>query len=145
MTGYGRRQQKQGWGGTLGPLLCTTTHLFGDVECVVVGDVQQWPFFPLASLNQKSQVPLVLMAYRAGHDAVGERLITAVFFLSLFLLSFLFLPYTSLSPPKLKENKKGGIWGTLLLCNKTELKNRKKCSLKTRFTSFERITGLRVV
>lgn len=108
----------------------------------MVGDVQQWPFFPLASLNQKSQVPLVLMAYRAGHDAVGERLITAVFFLSLFLLSFLFLPYTSLSPPKLKENKKGGI---LLLCNNTELKNRKKCSLKTRFTSFERITGLRVV
>lgn len=62
----------------------------------MVGDVQQWPFFPLASLNQKSQVPLVLMAYRAGHDAVGERLITAVFFSvsvsPLFSLSALHFP-----------------------------------------------------
>lgn len=51
-----------------------------------------------------------------------ERLITAVFFLSLFLLSFLFLPHTSLCPPRLEENKKVGMCGTLLLCNKTELK-----------------------
>lgn len=80
MPGDGRRQQKQGWGDTLGPLLYTATHLFGVVECVVVVDVQLWPLFPLASLNQKRQAPLVLMAYRAGHDAEGERLITAFFF-----------------------------------------------------------------
>lgn len=85
-------------------------------------------FFPLASLNQKRQAPLVLMAYRAGHDAVEERLITAFFFLSLFLLSFLllFLSYTKRCPPKLGESKKEGMWGTLRLCNKTELKHGKK-------------------